>query len=954
MDNSNDELMHYGTKRHSGRYPWGSGENPYQHSGDWLSRVRELEKDGKTASEIAEYFKMSATEYKAARSIAANQRKLWEYDTAKKLKAEGKTDAEIAKAIGRPNESSVRSLLKWDPEKGGKLAAQTTADYLRNAVNDLGVIDVGAGVDRRLDVNRERLNQALYILEAEGYEVYGGTMDQVANPGNKFVMRVLAPPGTPSSVVYDPAQIHSILEYDKILTEDGTSIKPAFVYPESFDSARLLINYAETGGKSKDGLIEIRRGVPDLDMGDVNYAQVRVLVDNDKYLKGMAVYSDDLPDGVDIRFNTGKSSDMPTSEVLKKITNDPDNPFGALIKERGGQIFYDDPEGKYVDELTGKRQSLSKINKTREEGDWDKWADGLPSQFLSKQPLKMANQQLELAKEQTMAEYNDILSITNPTLRKDMLYKFADECDSAAEDLQAAAFPRQKYQVILPADSLKENEVYAPNYENGETVALIRYPHGGTFEIPKLVVNNNNKEARKLIGTNASDAVCINSKVAERLSGADFDGDTVQVIPVTSRSNIVSTPPLAGLMNFDPKSEYREREGMKYMKYEVTDSNGHIVTRNNTQSEMGKISNLITDMTILGANEDELARAVRHSMVVIDAAKHKLDYTKSYQDNNIDELKQKYQQRINPETGRVNSGAATLLSRASSEESALKTKGSPKINQKDSKDYDPTKPEGALIYKLDERPKVNRYVNKKNSKYYDPTKPEGAYIYVETDKPRTQQSTKMRETQDARTLISSRNTQMEQVYASYANWQKDMANKARLQSAKVQETVRDPEVAKKYAPVVDKLKKKLKEAASNQDRERYANILANARVKAKKEADPSLQKDKKALGKIRQQELTKARTQVGAKRSRIMFDDDEWEAIQKGGITKTMLKSLFNYADEDALRQRAMPRTSSGLTPSQVALAKTFASRDYTNKDIANYFGVSSSTISKILNGGSD
>ena len=29
IDIFDDELMHYGTPRHSGRYPWGSGENPY-------------------------------------------------------------------------------------------------------------------------------------------------------------------------------------------------------------------------------------------------------------------------------------------------------------------------------------------------------------------------------------------------------------------------------------------------------------------------------------------------------------------------------------------------------------------------------------------------------------------------------------------------------------------------------------------------------------------------------------------------------------------------------------------------------------------------------------------------------------------------------------------------------------------------------------------------------------
>ena len=43
-----DVLMHYGMPRRSGRYPWGSGENPYQHSGDFLSRVYELRKQNFT------------------------------------------------------------------------------------------------------------------------------------------------------------------------------------------------------------------------------------------------------------------------------------------------------------------------------------------------------------------------------------------------------------------------------------------------------------------------------------------------------------------------------------------------------------------------------------------------------------------------------------------------------------------------------------------------------------------------------------------------------------------------------------------------------------------------------------------------------------------------------------------------------------------------------------------
>ena len=54
----------------------------------------------------------------------------------------------------------------------------------------------------------------------------------------------------------------------------------------------------------------------------------------------------------------------------------------------------------------------------------------------------------------------------------------------------------------------------------------------------------------------------------------------------------------------------------------VNSSGQKIKIMKNTQTEMGKISNLITDMTLKGATQDELARAVRHSMVVIDAEKH--------------------------------------------------------------------------------------------------------------------------------------------------------------------------------------------------------------------------------------------------------------------------------------------------------------------------------------------
>lgn len=141
--------------------------------------------------------------------------------------------------------------------------------------------------------------------------------------------------------------------------------------------------------------------------------------------------------------------------------------------------------------------------------------------------------------------------------------------------------------------------------------------------------------------------VGINSKVAERLSGADFDGDTVMVIPCNSdrsKVKITSTRPLEGLDGFDPKLEYGpssspkvDIDGTKH--YYRGDREYKIMTKTATQNEMGRISNLITDMTLNGATREQLARAVRHSMVVIDAEKHKLDYQQSAIDNDIASLK---------------------------------------------------------------------------------------------------------------------------------------------------------------------------------------------------------------------------------------------------------------------------------------------------------------------------
>lgn len=885
---SNDILMHYGVKRRSGRYPWGSGENPYQHSGDFLSRVENLKKQGLSDAEIAKMIdkNMTSTDLRAYMAIAREERRSLEVARAKSLREDGLNNSEIAREMGK-NESTIRSYFNEESERRMN-QAKKTADFLKEQIENKGMIDVGAGVERELGISKEKLNQALAILEAEGYPVYGIGVPQVTNPNRQTNTKVICKPGTTHSDVYNnSSDIKSVKEY---YSKDGGQTFETFHYPESLNSKRIKVRYSEDGGSDKDGVIELRRGVEDISLGDSRYAQVRILVDGKKYMKGMAVYSDDMPDGVDVIFNTNKKRGTPKEQVFKDIKDDPDNPFGSYIKA-DGQRWYTDSKGN---------KKLSVINKVREEGDWETWSKNLSSQMLSKQPLSLIKRQLNLTYSDKVSEYEDIMSLTNPTVKRKLLIDFADDCDAAAVHLKAAALPRQKNQVILPVTSLKSNEIYAPNFKQGEQVALIRHPHGGTFEIPILKVNNKHREAKTLLG-NALDAVGINSKVAERLSGADFDGDTVLVIPVNSKVKIKSTEPLKGLIGFDPKTSYPYQKGMKVM--------------NNTQTEMGKISNLITDMTLKGATTSELARAVRHSMVVIDAEKHKLNYKQSYEDNGIAELKKKYQGHIK-EDGKYSEGASTLISKASSNVSIPKRKGSPRI--------DPNT--GEKIYKL------------ANETYID--------SHGKT-KLRTQNSTKMAETKDANTLSSG--TPVEKLYADYANKVKSLANQSRKASLNTGRLTLSKSARTTYKKEYESLMSKLNIAEKNAPRERQAQLMANSIAKAKKQSNPDMDKD--TYNKIKQQELTKARASVGAsgKDTRISITPKEWEAVQAGAISDTTLSRILVKADMKEVRELATPRSMHTLTPAKLAKINSMNASGYSIAEIAEALGVSTSTVSKQL-----
>lgn len=906
VDPQNGALEHYGTKRHSGRYPWGSGETPYQHSGDFLSRIDSLTAKGLSEKDIVQAindsmpkeYHLSLTEYRDWKSEATNERKQLEYDQIRSLKEDGLGWKAIGQKLGM-SESTVRG--KYQNGTGSKDHVQQIADVLKAEVDKKGMIDVSEGTNLVLGVSDTEMRKAILRLEARyGYNRYGVGIKQPTNIRQQTNIMVLAKPEFDQKYAYQHQdRIDSLGDYH---SDDGGDTFSKLQRPASLDSSRVAIRYGDEGGLDKDGVIEIRRGVPDLDLGKSHYAQVRILVDGDHYLKGMAVYSDDLLPGVDIMFNTNKPSGTPKMKVLKEAKNDPDNPFGAAIKANG-QSTYIGADGK---------EHLSPINKLKEEGDWDTMSRNVSSQFLSKQPKKLIENQLRLTVADYKAQYDEIMQYNNPTIKKKLLNDFADTCEGTSMTLKASAFPGQSTKVILPINQIKETEAYCPTYENGTRLALIRYPHAGTFEIPIVTVNNKNVHGKRNLGS-IQDAIGINAKVAERLSGADFDGDTVMAIPVTDKVNIKSTPALKDLKDFDPKTEYSVPPG--------NPNHVRLMKKEEKQREMGVISNLITDMTLRGADEKELARAVKHSMVVIDAEKHGLDYKRSERENGIAELKQKWQIRVDEEGNVKYGGASTLLSRRKQTIRVPERRGSVHVD----------KDTGELVYKESGR----------------------TFIDPKTGKERMAEDTVslISETKDARTLSSG--TIQENLYADFSNQLKAMARQARKEAENMPGLKYSPAAAKQYASEVRSLNDKYNTMLMNKPKERKAMLIANASIKAKIQEqglNPAI--DKKEIRKISSVEMQRARDSVGAsgRKSKVVFTDKEWEAIQAGAISDSKLMKILNSSDSDEIVKRAMPKATTVMSSAKMSKAKAMLRSGYTYEEIAKACGVPESTVYSALN----
>jgi DNA-binding CsgD family transcriptional regulator len=877
-----DYLMHYGILRKSGRYPWGSGGTQSQRNRMFLDVIEQHKRvDHMSDTEIARAYEMTTTQYRALKSIARSQQKQQQISQAQRLQNKGMSNIAIGKQMGI-NESSVRALLAPGVKDRADVI-ENTANMLKDEVVSKAYVQVGVGIERHLGVSKEKLGTAIARLEEEGYGVHYVKVEQLGT-GLNTTLKVLAAPGVPYSQVFKQ---RDDIKLPGSFSDDAGHTYHAPQPPLHINPKRVGVRYADEGGSQADGVIYVRPGVKDVSLGGDNYAQVRISVGGTHYLKGMAMYKDGLPDGVDLVFNTNKHPTGNKLDAMKELKRDKDGnvdldlPFGAVTRP-------------LLDPKTGKPSSA--MNIVNDEGSWEKWSRSLSSQFLSKQSPALAKSQLSMVTDRRAKELDEIKALTNPAVRKKLLEEFADGSDSSAVKLNAAALPRQANHVILPINSLKDTEVYAPGFRNGERVVLIRHPHGGVFEIPSLVVNNRNREAKKLLG-NATVAIGINHRVAQHLSGADFDGDTVIVIP-NDRGHVKTAPPLADLKNFDPQRDYPGYPGMTKMSPRTK------------ATEMGMVSNLITDMTIRGASNAELARAVRHSMVVIDAEKHGLNYRQSAADNGIGQLMQKYQ-------GKSTGGASTLISRASSRKDVAERKQGFRINA-----------QGEKVFAETGRTFVDAH---------------GKTVT------RVQRSTKLAEVRDAHTLSSG--TPIEKIYAEHSNQLKALANQARLAAHSTKGTPYSPSAKAAHRTEVASLDHKLNVALKNAPLERQAQVVGNAIYKQKLDANPDMEASERK--KVKAKALEDARARTGARKIRIDITTSEWAAIQAGAISNDKLTKILNNADMDVVRQLATPKATTLMTGAKQRRAQSMIASGYTQAEVADALGVSLTTLKTSLKEGS-
>ena len=196
-----------------------------------------------------------------------------------------------------------------------------------------------------------------------------------------------------------------------------------------------------------------------------------------------------------------------------------------------------------------------------------------------------------------------------------------------------------------------------------------------------------------------------------------------------------------------------------------------------------------------------------------------------------------------------------------------------------------------------------------------------------------------------------RERQKAQIYAEYANSMKALGDLARKESASIKMQPYSASAKKVYASEVSSLNSKLKVALANAPLERQVHLLGNKQVELRKAANPDMEPSQ--IKKLKGQVLNEMRERIGASKQRIEITPKEWEAIEAGAISSSLLSQILNNTNLDIVQTYATPRPKTLMSDAKVARAKIYQQQGRTLAEISDMLGVSVSTLSNALKGDS-
>lgn len=246
------DLQHIGTET-SGRYPLGSGENPFQRPKTFLDNVKKLEGSGLKGKALAEALGLTTTQLRAYKAIAKAESRAADETKAQQYKDDGLSNVKIGLEMGI-NESSVRALLNPSAKARNDIL-RNTAEMIREQISKHEVIDIGAGVNVHLDMSKEKLATAVAMLEAEGYKKKYFKVAQLGTEFDTSHKTLVGPDFDDKADYHRIAQNLDLIKQMDVYSQDAGKTFERIKPPKSLSPDRITILYGSEGGADRDGQV---------------------------------------------------------------------------------------------------------------------------------------------------------------------------------------------------------------------------------------------------------------------------------------------------------------------------------------------------------------------------------------------------------------------------------------------------------------------------------------------------------------------------------------------------------------------------------------------------------------------------------------------------------------------------------------------------------------------------